>query len=130
MYQVFDTSCSYLCSVKREQTTFNRGESRNNRSEAATTTFNRSEAATTAAKAASTPMKKYAILLVIAIIIVSDLMLSGLNVLVGLVIIGASLVAAHLLDNASRQPKRTTSITRAAREHSMRQRTAMSVAAA
>ena len=60
-------------------------------------------------------MKKIALALVIASMVVAELILSGVNVVAGLVIIGVILLAAALMDYLGSERKRTTSITHAAR---------------
>ena len=61
-------------------------------------------------------MKKLAIVLVIAAMVVFDFILSGMNVILGLLLILGAGLFSYLMDLSSRQPQRTTSITRAARQ--------------
>lgn len=65
-------------------------------------------------------MKKYFIATVIAAMVVTDLVLSGMNVVAGLLIILAAFCVCALMDYSSRQESRTTSITKAARQNSRR----------
>ena len=68
-------------------------------------------------------MKKLAIILVIAAMVVLDLILSGMNVILGLLLIAASCLFSYLMDTMNRQPRRTTSLTRAARQNRELQKT-------
>ncbi len=61
-------------------------------------------------------MKKLAIISVIAAMVVLDLILSGMNVILGLLLIVGAGILSYLMDLPSRQPGKTTSITRAARQ--------------
>ena len=60
-------------------------------------------------------MKKAAIIIVIAGMVVLDLILSGMNVILGLLLIIGAGLFAYLMDSMNHEPRRTTSITRAAR---------------
>ncbi len=68
-------------------------------------------------------MKKLAIILVIAAMVVLDLILSGMNVILGLLLIVGAGIFAYVMDQSSRQPRKTTSITRAARRSREQQKT-------
>ena len=61
-------------------------------------------------------MKKAAIIIVIAGMVVLDLILSGMNVILGLLLIIGAGLFAYLMDSMNHEPRRTTSITRAARQ--------------
>ena len=69
-------------------------------------------------------MKKLAIILVIAAMVVLDLILSGMNVILGISLIIAVGIFSYLMDLASRQPEKTTSITHAARQSRDQQQSA------
>ena len=58
-------------------------------------------------------MKKAAIIIVIAGMVVLDLILSGMNVILGLLLIIGAGLFAYLMDSMNHEPRRTTSITRA-----------------
>lgn len=60
-------------------------------------------------------MKKFSVILVIASMVVFDLYLSGVNVIAGLLIIGAIGATCALLDYSGKRSKHT-SITQAARQ--------------
>jgi len=62
-------------------------------------------------------MKKLAIVLVIVGMIVLDLVLSGMNVLLGLLLIASAALLSYLMDLTNRQPRRTTSLSQAARRN-------------
>ena len=62
-------------------------------------------------------MKKAAIIIVIAGMVVLDLILSGMNVILGLLLIIGAGLFAYLMDSMNHGPRRTTSITRAARQN-------------
>ncbi len=78
-------------------------------------------------------MKKLALILVIAAMVVLYFILAGLNVIVGLLIIAAAGLFSYLMDLSSNQPQKTTSITHAARQsreqQKASQKTELSVAA-
>jgi len=69
-------------------------------------------------------MKKLAIILVIVAMVVLDLVLSGMNVIVGLLLIAAGGIFAYVMDLTSKQPQKTTSITHAARQSREQQKAA------
>lgn len=60
-------------------------------------------------------MNKFTTIAMIASLVVADLTLSGMNVILGLILIGSGLAVAMLMDEASKKPRHTTSITEAAR---------------
>ena len=62
-------------------------------------------------------MKKAAIIIVIAGMVVLDLILSGMNVILGLLLIIGAGLFAYLMDSMNHEPRRTTSISRAARQN-------------
>lgn len=68
-------------------------------------------------------MKKLAIILVIAAMVVLDLILSGMNVILGLLLIAGAGLFSYLMDTMNRQPRRTNSLTRAARQNRELQKT-------
>ena len=68
-------------------------------------------------------MKKLAIILVIAAMVILDLILSGMNVILGLLLIAGAGLFSYLMDTINRQPRRTTSLTRAARQNRELQKT-------
>lgn len=68
-------------------------------------------------------MNKFTTIAMIASLVVADLVLSGTNILLGLALIGGGLGTAMLMDEASRKPRHTTSITKAARQQATRQQT-------
>ena len=68
-------------------------------------------------------MKKFALIFIIAAIVVLDLIVSGMNVIAGLLLIVGVGLFSYLMDLSSRQPRRTTSITRAARQSRELQKT-------
>ena len=69
-------------------------------------------------------MKKAAIIIVIAGMVVLNLILSGMNVILGILLIIGAGMFAYLMDSMNHEPKRTTSITRAARQNRELQETA------
>lgn len=62
-------------------------------------------------------MKKIAVLLVIVSMVVLDLILSGMNVVMGLLLIGGIGVFCTAMDYCNGKQNRTTSITHAARQN-------------
>lgn len=62
-------------------------------------------------------MKKFAFVLVIVSMVVMDLMLSGMNVVAGLLVIAGVGIACAFVDYFSHEPNRGTSLTQAARQN-------------
>lgn len=61
-------------------------------------------------------MKKFVIVAVIAAMVVADLVLSGMNVVLGVILILAALGSCAVIDYCNSRESHTTSITRAARQ--------------
>lgn len=60
-------------------------------------------------------MKKFGIILVILAMAVLDLIFAGVDIVLGLGILAAAFGFAYLMDKANSAPRKTTSLTKAAR---------------
>lgn len=60
-------------------------------------------------------MKKFGIILGIVAMAVLDLIFAGVDIVIGLGVLGAAFGFAYMMDKANSAPRKTTSLTKAAR---------------